>query len=85
MWKWADDSRLGIAPIETSSCRFFIRIKGIAETRLAEVQKVFGDVSVIELDHMDEFAVLTDVMTEAEYEKKAKELSGIRQRIRAEV
>ena len=80
-----DDSRLAIAPIETSSCRFFIRIKGIAEERLAEVQKVFGDVTVIELDHMDEFAVVTDVMTEAEYEKKAKELSGIRQRIRAEV
>ena len=80
-----DDSRLAIAPIETSSCRFFIRIKGIAGERLAEVQKVFGDVTVIELDHMDEFAVVTDVMTEAEYEKKAKELSGIRQRIRAEV
>ena len=40
---------------------------------------------MIELDHMDEFAVVTDVMTEAEYEKKAKKLSGIRQRIRAEV
>ena len=80
-----DDSRLAIAPTQTSSSRFFIRIKGIAEERLAEVLKVFGDVTVIELDHMDEFAVVTDVMTEAEYEKKAKELSGIRQRIRAEV
>jgi len=33
---------------------------------------------------MDEFAVLTETMTEENYEIKAKKLSGIRQRIRAE-
>lgn len=80
-----DDSRLSIAPIETSASRYFVRIKGIAEERQAEVMRVFGEAEIVELDHMDEFAILTGVMTEAEYEKKAKELSGIRQRIRAEV
>lgn len=80
-----DDTRLSIAPIETSAFRYFVRVKGIAEERLKEVEAVFGSVSVVELDHMDEFAVVTDTMTEAEYEEKAKKLTGIRQRIRAEI
>ena len=80
-----DDSRLAIAPIETGSYRYFVRIKGIAEQRLEEVRAVFGEVEVTELDHMDEFAVVTLSMTESDYEEKAKRLPGIRQRIRAEI
>ncbi len=80
-----DDSRLAIAPIETGSYRYFVRIRGIAGQRLEEVKAVFGEVEVIELDHMDEFAVVTRSMTEADYEEKAKSLPGIRQRIRAEI
>ena len=79
-----DRESLTISPIDSFSFRYFVRIKGIAEKRLKEVEAVFGKVEVVELDHMDEFAVLTDVMTEKDYEEKAKKLPGIRQRIRAE-
>ncbi len=79
-----DEKSLAIAPMDSISFRYFLRIKGIAAKRLKEVEAVFGKVDITELEHMDEFAVLTEVMTEEEYEKKAKELSGIRQRIRAE-
>ncbi|MEY8354134.1 homoserine dehydrogenase [Lachnospiraceae bacterium 54-53] len=80
-----DGERLSISSMDSISFRYFVRIKGIASKRLKEVEAVFGRVEVTELDHMDEFAVLTEVMTEEEYERKAKELSGIRQRIRAEI
>lgn len=79
-----DDQSLSISSMDTMSFRYFVRIKGIAAKRLKEVEEVFGKVEGIELDHMDEFAFLTEVMTEKEYDRKAKELSGIRQRIRAE-
>lgn len=80
-----NEEKLAISAMDSISFRYFVRIKGIAAKRIREVEAVFGKVEVTELDHMDEFAVLTDVMTEAEYEKKAKELPGIRQRIRAEI
>lgn len=80
-----DSRALEISDIKGLSFRYFVRIKGIADKRLKEVEAIFGKVEVIELDHMDEFAVLTGVLTEAEYERKAKELPGIRQRIRAEI
>lgn len=80
-----DSRRLDISPIKGLSFRYFVRIKGIADKRLKEVEAILGKAEVIELDHMDEFAVLTGVLTEEEYERKAKELPGIRQRIRAEI
>lgn len=80
-----DGENVAIEPIETSSFRYFVRIKGLVEKRLQEVEEVFGEVDVVELDHMDEFAVLTGTMTEEVYEQKAAALTGIRQRIRAEL
>ena len=80
-----DGNRLNISAMDSVSFRYFVRIKGIAAKRLAEAEAAFGKVEVTELDHMDEFAVMTEVMTEEEYHLRAKKLSGIRQRIRAEI
>ena len=80
-----DRESLTISAIDSFSFRYFVRVKGIAEKRMKEVEEVFGKVEVVELDHMDEFAVLTETMTEEEYGLKAKKLPGIRQRIRAEL
>ncbi|WP_143321824.1 homoserine dehydrogenase [Clostridium sp. HBUAS56010] len=79
-----DKESLAIAPMDTMVFRYFVRVKGIAAKRLKEVESVFGEVEGIELDHMDEFAFLTEAMSEQEYKRKANELSGIRQCIRAE-
>ncbi len=81
---WNRES-LTISAMNSFSFRYFVRIKGIAEKRVNEVEAVFGKVEVVELDHMDEFAVLTETMTEEEYGLKAKKLPGIRQCIRAEL
>ncbi len=80
-----DENSLKISSMGSVSFRYFVRIKGVAANRLAEAEAAFGKVEVTELDHMDEFAVMTEVMTEEEYSLRAKKLSGIRQRIRAEI
>lgn len=80
-----DGQTLAVSDRKSLSFRYFVRVKGIREKRLEEAEKVFGKVEAIELDHMDEFAFLTGLLSEEEYERKAKELPGIRQRIRAEI
>ncbi len=80
-----DENSLKISSMDSVSFRYFVRIKGIAAKRLAEAEAAFGKLEVTELDHMDEFAVMTEVMTEEEYGLRAKKLLGIRQRIRAEI
>ena len=80
-----DDNRLKLDHMKGSRSRFFVRIKGTAQERQEEAREVFGPIQVIELEHLDEFAVITEVMTEEEYENKAACLQGIRQRIRAEI
>lgn len=80
-----DDNQLKIEDSKDLTFRYFVRIKGIAAERKGEAEAVFGKVEVTELEHMDEFAVLTEAMTEREYQDRAKRLSGIRQRIRAEL
>ncbi len=80
-----DDQTLTVSDLGGLSFRYFVRLKGLADQRRKEVEEVLGKVEVIELEHKDEFAVLTETMTEDEYREKAKRLSGIRQRIRAEL
>lgn len=86
--------RLEVADMDTASYRYFVRIAGDKEDKLQEVEAVLGAVDVVELENLDEFAVLTETMTEAEFKVKIAKLDagyqaaggdGIRQRIRAEL
>lgn len=89
-----NDERLAIADMDTSAHRYFVRIAGNAAVKNSQVGNAFGVVKTIELDGMDEFAVLTGKMTEADFKAKAiafdaecraKGEDGIRQMIRAEL
>ena len=89
-----NDERLAIADMDTSAHRYFVRIAGNAAKMNHQVAKAFGLVKVIEMDGMDEFAVLTGKLTEADFKEKAiafdtecqaKGEDGIRQMIRAEL
>ena len=62
--------------------KFFVRVSGKKADRQAEVEKLFGAVEYVELPGMDEFAFVTPVMSEAEYEKKAGQLEGVLHMIR---
>ena len=66
--------------------RFFVRIEGNKDERIAEVENVFGKVEVIEVPEVKgEFAFITVDMSEADYQEKEAKVAGIITRIRARV
>ena len=74
-----------VSPMEEGKFCYFVRIAGAAAQKLPDVEAAFGKVRLIELDGMDEFAVLTGAMTESRYRKVSAAFSDIRQTIRADV
>lgn len=77
--------KLILDDIKQSKKKFFVRVQGDADSKMAELQSAFGNVEVIRLDDIaDEFAIITPVISEAEYEEAAKKISGIITRIRVE-
>lgn len=84
MTYWSS-KKLELTDIKLSKKKFFIRIRGNAEEKQAEIEKVFGQVRIISLPELnDEFAVVTDVITEQKYEEGSAQLDGIITRIRME-
>lgn len=90
---WTEE-KLEIAGMDTSAHRYFVRVSGKAEEKKEAVEKAFGEVQVIVLDGMDEFAVLTKKLAEADFRREATAFdtecckngeSGILQMIRAEL
>ena len=54
--------------------RFFVRVKG---TTINEVEGAFGEVEIVSLKELpDEFAFITSVMKQGDYEEKVKALNG---------
>ncbi|MEF9954170.1 MAG: homoserine dehydrogenase [Clostridium sp.] len=74
-----------LTPMDGSDFRYFIRFSGKKEEKEADVRAAFGAVQSYELPDMDEFAVLTGVMTESRYQKVAAAFTDIRQMIRAQI
>ena len=82
---WSDE-RLAIADMDTSCHRYFVRVAGKGQEVKEQAVQAFGKAEVIELEGLDEFAVLTGVMEEAAFRKAAESLDEeILQTIRAEI
>ena len=81
---WSTNKRK-LGDISNSKKKFFIRIEGTVSDKLAEVKAAFGDVEVILIDGLtDEFAVVTEEISEKAYEEGSKKIDGIINRIRIE-
>jgi len=81
---WSTNKRK-LGDISNSKKKFFIRIEGTVSDKLAEVKAAFGDVEVILVDGLtDEFAVVTEVISEKAYTEGSKKIDGIINRIRIE-
>lgn len=84
MTTWSS-KKLELADISGSEKRFYVRVKGSLAERKAETEAVFGPIAAIEIDGISgEFAFITSVMSEKEYEEKAAKLDGILNRIRVD-
>ena len=80
VWK---PEKIEISDIKTDENKYFVRIEGNADAKLAEVKAAFGEVEVVTVDDVtDEFAVVTGVMTQEAYDVAAAKVAGVRQRIR---
>lgn len=79
---WSEE-KLELADIKKSEKKFFVRIQGNVQDKLAQIEKVFGKVEVIEVEDVTcEFAFITEVMSEQEYEDNSENVDGIITRIR---
>ena len=88
---WTGEKQ-AIESMDQAQFRYFVRVAGSYRNKEQDVKNAFGQVEVIELYGMDEFAFLTAQMTEGEFKKGAvsydareRERSeyGIKQMIRA--
>lgn len=75
-----DAENVALTGIEEAERRFFVRVSADKKN---EAMEAFGNVSVVEAGMADEFAFVTDVMTEKDFNEKA-ETVGIISRIRVE-
>ena len=77
--------KLELTDIKLSEKKFFVRVKGNVDEKLAEVEKAFGKVEIIEVEDVKgEFGFVTDVITEEKYEEASAQVDGIITRIRME-
>ncbi len=78
-----DDKKIEISDIKTDENKYFVRVEGSVDAKLAEVKAAFGEVEVVTVDDVnDEFAFITDVMAHEKYDEAAAKVSGVKQRIR---
>ncbi len=73
-----------IAPMGANQFRYFIRVAGAPEERIAEMM-AFGPREVITLPKLDEFAIISKPMLEAEFKEEAAKIDGILKVIRTEL
>lgn len=82
MWK---NEKLELLPLDNTSKKFFVRIKGDAEAMKAHLESSFGPISIVKVDGLNgEFGFVTEEMTEGSYKEKSAEFPVIIHMIRIE-
>ena len=80
---WEKD-KLELADIKEASQRFFVRLSGDKVANASKVTAAFGKVQEVEVGIADEYAFITDAVTEGDFAKKAEELGNVVSRIRVD-
>ena len=81
---WSSE-KLNLTSVENAKRRFFVRIAGKVSDRLDEIKAVFGDVELVTVEGADnEFAVVTEEITEKDFSEKLAKVSAVVGRIRIE-
>lgn len=81
---WEED-KLELTSIDNSIKKFFVRVDKNNESDIANIEKVFKNVEIISLPELpNEFAFVTEAMSEKEYCEKSNQVSGIKSMIRIE-
>ena len=77
--------KLPLADIKLSEKKFFVRVAGEPANDFSNIEKLFGKVVRIKLEALtDEFAFITEKMSEADFESKIAKIKDVKNRIRIE-
>lgn len=78
-----DEEHLPLMSIDDVENRFFVRMKGTLVDNLCRVEKVFGKVQALSVPELpDEFAFITEKMTEGSYKEKVAQFDNVLSMIR---
>jgi homoserine dehydrogenase len=77
-----DSEKLDLVETKDAKNRFFVRAGGSCSENAAKVQAAFGTVEQVDAGFEDEYAFITQEITEGQYEKAAQELGNIINKIR---
>lgn len=77
-----DNQKLKLVPFEENISKFFVRVSGTKEENEAKVKEAFGNVTPVEAGYSDEYAFITEEITEGVYESAEKSLGNIINKIR---
>lgn len=80
-----DEEKLELTGIESARRKFFVRFQGSGTSDLPKVEEVFGRVQLIQIPELDEeFGIVTEMMTEKEFQENASKFDNMITRIRIE-
>ncbi len=72
-----DSEKLNLMPLNEVASKFFVRVHGNRAETEQKVVNAFGKVTPVDAGYEDEFAFVTEEITEGAYEKAANEVSVI--------
>jgi len=78
---WSSE-KLELADIEDSLQRFFVRLSGTKASNEEAVRKAFGTVEEVEAGIPDEYAFITEKITERDFKTKSEQFNNLISRIR---
>lgn len=82
--QWTEE-KLSLIPFEDSKSMFFVRVKGEKSLNESSVQDAFGQVETVDAGFTDEYAFITEEMTEGDFEKAAQSVGNVINKIRVSV
>ena len=78
-----EEKACSLADYKKLAQKYFVRVAGNMADLKGDIEKVFAGASFVQLDNVtDEFAFVTEEMTELEYDKKAASINNIKSMIR---
>lgn len=78
---WSLD-KLELVPFEESTAKFFVRLSGTEKENKTKALEVFGNVTLVDAGYSDEYAFITEAMTESDFKKAAEKMGNVINKIR---
>ena len=78
---WSKE-KLELADIQDAKQKFFVRLSGSKADNEEKVNELFGTVTTVDAGFVDEYAFITEEVTEKDFADKAKSLGNMISRIR---